>query len=100
VTDAGLSPTGALAWVASLTVDLRGAAVLGADGAVLAGDADVGRRAAAALAERPDADVVDGADVLVVRRAGHAVAAALGPRSLVRVARLDLATAAGALRAT
>jgi hypothetical protein len=35
--------------------------------------------------------------VLVVRRAGHAVAAALGPRALVGVARLDLAAAAGAL---
>ena len=97
MTSPALSPTGALAWLASLSVDLRGTAVLDAAGAVLAGDAGVGRRAAAALAARPEAEEVRDDDLLVVRRSAHAVAAALGPRSLVRVARLDLAAAADAL---
>jgi hypothetical protein len=97
MTGAALSPAGAVAWVESLSVDLRGAAVLDGGGALLAGDAEVGRRAAAALATRPDAGEIRDGDVLVIRRAGHAVAAALGPRTLAGLARLDLAAAAGAL---
>jgi hypothetical protein len=100
MTGAALSPAAALDWVASLSVDLRGAAVLDGAGTLLAGDAEVGRRAAAALAARPDDAEVREDDLLVVRGAGCAVAAALGPRSLVGVARLDLGAAAGALRGT
>jgi hypothetical protein len=99
VTGARLSPAGALAWLASLSTDMRAAAVLDADGALLAGDADLGRSAAAALAASPGAGEARDGELLVVRGAGGgAVAAALGPRALVRVARLDLATAAEALR--
>jgi hypothetical protein len=97
VTGAPLSAAGALAWLRSLSTDLGAAAVLDADGALLAGDPDAGRRAAAALAAQPDAREVHDGGLLVVRGAGHTVAAALGPRALVRVARLDLATAAEAL---
>jgi hypothetical protein len=97
MTSAALSPAAALAWVASLSVDLRGAAVLDGGGALLAGDAEVAQRAAAALAARPDDDEVGDGDLIAVRGAGHAVAAALGPRALARVARLDLAVAAEAL---
>jgi hypothetical protein len=100
MTGSTLSPAGALAWVESLSVDLRGAAVLDGGGALLAGDAEVGRRAAAALAARPDDDEVRDGDILVVRGARHAVVAALGPGSLVRVARLDLAAAADGLDGT
>jgi hypothetical protein len=100
VTGARLSPVGALAWLASLSTDMRAAAVLDADGGLLAGDADLGRSAAAALAASPGAGEARDGDLLVVRGAGGAVAAALGPRALVRVARLDLATAAEALRPT
>jgi hypothetical protein len=97
MTGAALSPEGALAWLASLSVDLRSAAVLDGAGAVLSGDAELGRRAASALAAQPGAGEVRDGDLLVVRRPGHAVAAALGPGSLVGVARLDLGVAAEAL---
>jgi hypothetical protein len=97
MTGAALSPAGALAWLRSLSVDLRGAAVLDATGAVLAGDSDLARRAAAALAAHPGADEVRDGDLLAVRRSGRVVAAALGPGSLARVARLDLQTAAEAV---
>jgi hypothetical protein len=103
VSAAGLSPAGALRWLASLSIDLRAAAVLDAEGAVLAGDAALGERAARALAAAPAGDGVaevrDG-DLLAVRAGGHAVAAALGPHALVRVARCDLAAAAQAVEGT
>jgi hypothetical protein len=97
MTSAKLSPAAALHWLASLSVDLRGAAVLDAGGAMAAGDPELARRAAAALAAHPGAGEIRDGDLLVVRGGGHAVAAALGPRALVRVARLDLAAAAAAL---
>ena len=37
-TRAALTPAGALGWLGSLSVDVRAAAVLDAEGAVLAGD--------------------------------------------------------------
>ena len=37
-TRAALTPAGALGWLGSLSIDVRAAAVLDADGAVLAGD--------------------------------------------------------------
>jgi hypothetical protein len=98
VSGAGLSPEGALHWLASLSIDLRATAVLDASGAVLAGDPDLAARAAAALAEGA-AEVHDG-DLLAVRAGRHAVAAALGPHALVRVARFDLTAAAEAIGAT
>src|SRR3954463_14725085 len=99
----GLSPEGALAWLASLSIDLRATAVLGVSGAVVAGDAALGRRALAAL----DATFPGGApgeardgDLLAVRAGRFAVAAALGPLALARVARCDVAAAAAALERT
>jgi hypothetical protein len=94
---AALSPAGALAWLRSLSIDVRAAAVLDASGAVLAGDPALGDRAAAALAAAPDAAEVREGDLLAVRAGRHAVAAALGPLALVRLARSDLAAAAEAL---
>jgi hypothetical protein len=118
VSAAALSPEGALRWLQSLSIDLRATVVLDASGAVLAGDPAFGARAAAGLAAAsagdpasaaaPPADgpvgeaphaVRDG-DMLAVRAGRHAVAAALGPRALERVARCDLAAAAAALGPT
>jgi hypothetical protein len=106
VTAAGLSPEGALRWLASLSIDLRATAVLDASGAVLAGDAALGARAAAALgaaaggaSEAVPAEVGDG-DLLAMRAGRHTVAAALGPHALRRVTRCDLAAAAVALDGT
>jgi hypothetical protein len=97
LTAPALSPPAALAWLGSLSIDLRATAVLGASGAVLAGDPDLGRRAAAALSEAPAGSGVDHGDLLAVRSGRHAVAAALGPHALRGVVRADLAAAAEAL---
>jgi hypothetical protein len=98
-----LSPEGALRWLTSLSIDVRAAAVLDGGGTVLAGDAELGARAARALAAAPAgagaAEVRDG-DLLAVRAGGHTVAAALGPHALVRLARCDLGAAARALEGT
>jgi hypothetical protein len=99
----GLSPEGALAWLASLSIDLRATAVLDVSGAVVAGDPTLAERAAAALAATVPAaapgETRDG-DLLAVRAGRFAVAAALGPLALGRVARCDVAAAAAALDAT
>jgi hypothetical protein len=93
-----LSAAAALAWLGSLSVDLRATAVLDASGAVLAGDAALGARAAEALAAAPEgAGEVRAGDLLAVRSARHAVAAALGPQALERLARADLLAALTAL---
>jgi hypothetical protein len=97
VTAPPLAPAAALAWLGSLSIDVRAATVLDASGAVLAGDADLGARAAAALAAAPEATVVDEGDLLAVRSGGHAVAAALGPHALRGLARGDFAAAAEAV---
>jgi hypothetical protein len=97
MTSSALSPEAALAWVGSLSIDLRALAVLDAAGAVLAGDAGLGQRAAAALAAAPEAREVEDGGLMAVRSARHAVAAAVGPLALRRVTRCDLAAAAGAL---
>jgi hypothetical protein len=110
VSGAALTPTAALAWLASLSVDLRATAVIGADGACLAGDEALARRAAALLAaaasgtagaartaDAPGSVEVRDGDVLAVRSDRHGVAAALGPRALERLARADLRAALEAL---
>ena len=98
VTAAALSPEGALAWIRSLSMDVRAAAVLDASGAVLAGDRALGERAAAALrAAGPAAKAVRDGDLMAVRAGGHAVAAALDGLALERLARCDLRAAAEAL---
>jgi hypothetical protein len=97
MTAPALSPDAAVAWVGSLSIDLLAVAVLDAAGGVLAGDAALGRRAAAALEAAPGRAEVDHGDLLAVRSANHAVAAALGPHALRGVTRADLAAAAEAL---
>jgi hypothetical protein len=97
MTAAALAPAVALAWLGSLSIDVRAAAVLDSGGAVLAGDAALGARAAAALAAAPDAGELSDGDLQVVRGREHAVAAALGPHALQRLALFDLRAAAEAL---
>jgi hypothetical protein len=98
VSGAALSPAGALAWLASLSVDLRATAVLDAAGGCLAGDAELGRRAAACLeAAGAGAKEARDADLIAVRSDRHVVAAALGPKALERVTRADLWAALAAL---
>ena len=79
-TRAALTPAGALGWLGSLSIDVRAAAVLNAEGAVLAGDP--------ALAVEPE-----GGDVVVARSEGHAIVVRTGPRPLERLLRADLRTA-------
>jgi len=79
-TRAALTPTGALGWLGSLSIDVRAAAVLDADGAVLAGDPAL-------------AGVPEGRDVVVARSERHAIVVRTGPRPLERLLRADLRTA-------
>jgi hypothetical protein len=81
-----LRPEAALAWLRSLSTDLQAAAVLAADGTVVAGDAALGPRVAAA----------DPA-LVVVRSASRVVAAQPGPRAFRRLLELDVRTALEAL---
>jgi hypothetical protein len=76
-TRAALTPAGALGWLGSLSIDVRAAAVLDADGAVLAGDP--------ALAGMPE-----GRDVVVARSERHAIVVRTGPRPLRRLLQADL----------
>jgi hypothetical protein len=97
VTASALSPAGALAWLASLSIDLEATAILDARGEVVAGDPALGRRAAEALAAVPGAQEVDHGDLLAVRAGGHAAAARVGRHALRGVVRGDLAAAAAAV---
>jgi hypothetical protein len=76
-TRAALTPAGALGWLGSLSIDVRAAAVLDADGAVLAGDP--------ALAGMPE-----GRDVVVARSERYAIVVRTGPRPLRRLLQADL----------
>ena len=79
-TRSALTPAGALGWLASLSIDVRAAAVLDAAGAVLAGDP--------ALAQ-----AVEGSDLMVARSERHAIVVRTGPRPLKRLLQADLRTA-------
>ena len=68
-TRSALTPAGALGWLASLSVDIRAAAVLDAAGAVLAGDP--------ALAQAQE-----GSDLMVARSERHAIVVRAGPQAL------------------
>ena len=81
-TRAALSPRGALGWLQSLSVDVRAAAVLDADGAVLAGDPALARAGAGA-----------GADVMVARSERHAIVVRTGPFTVKRLLEADLRAA-------
>ncbi len=79
-TRAALSPARALGWLGSLSVDVRAAAVLDADGAVLAGDPALARAG-------------EGADVMVARSERHAIIVRTGPRPVKRLLEADLRAA-------
>ena len=80
-TRAALTPAGALGWLGSLSIDVRAAAVLDADGAVLAGDPRARRGAGG---RRTSSWPVPSAHAIVVRT---------GPRPLKRLLQADLRTA-------
>ena len=84
-TRAALTPAGALGWLGSLSIDVRAAAVLDADGAVLAGDPAL-------------AGVPPGGDVVVARSERHAIVVRTGPRPLRRLLQADLHTALEGLK--
>ncbi|MEA2320692.1 MAG: hypothetical protein QOD81_542 [Solirubrobacteraceae bacterium] len=99
MTVVALAPEVALAWLRSLSVDLRAAVVLDAGGAVLAGDEALAARVAA-VGSAPAAAgvaVLEDGDLLGVRSARHTVAAVVGPHALRRLAVADLRAALGAL---
>jgi nucleotidyltransferase/DNA polymerase involved in DNA repair len=79
-TRAALTPAGALGWLESLSIDVRAAAVLDADGAVLAGDPAL-------------AGAAEGGDVIAARSEAHAIVVRTGPRPLRRLLQADLRTA-------
>jgi hypothetical protein len=79
-TRAALTPAGALGWLGSLSIDVGAAAVLDADGAVLAGDPAL-------------AGVPEGGDVVVARSERHTIVVRTGPRPLRRLLQADLHTA-------
>ena len=79
-TRAALTPAGALGWLGSLSIDVRAAAVLDADGTLLAGDP--------ALAGAPE-----GEGVMAARSDRHAIVVRTGPRPLKRLLQADLRTA-------
>ena len=78
-TRSALTPAGALGWLGSLSVDVRAAAVLDAEGAVLAGD--------------PALAAAGGPDVMVARSEGHAIVVRTGRRPLKRLLEADLRAA-------
>jgi hypothetical protein len=79
-TRAALTPAGAIGWLGSLSIDVRAAAVLDADGTLLAGDPGLARAA-------------EGGDVIVARSGGHSIVVRTGPRPLRRLLEADLRTA-------
>ncbi len=95
-----LTPGAALARIATLTPGLRAAAVLDADGALLAGDAELAARAQEALhsaGSAPQARTPDG--LHVVRVGGRAIAAQAGPDVLGGLLLADLRDALARLGA-
>jgi hypothetical protein len=83
-TRSALTPAGALGWLATLSIDVRAAAVLDAAGTVLAGDPAL-------------AGVGEGPDVMVARSERHAIVVRTGPRALERLLRADLQAALAGL---
>jgi hypothetical protein len=95
-----LTPAAALARIATLTPELRAAAVLDARGAVLAGDAELAARAQEALhmaGSAPQARTPDG--LQVVRAGDRAIAAQAAPDVLVGLLLADLRDALARLAA-
>lgn len=90
----GLTPAVALAYLGSLWVDLRGAAVLDAAGACLAGDTVVAERAAVLLTTaapgRAQRSQSPGGVLYAARSKAHGVAVLVGPEALEAVVVCDL----------
>jgi hypothetical protein len=100
VMTAALEPARALAYLATLSTDLRASVVLDAGGAVLAGDPALGRRAMQQLAAGDDearAPESGGGMLLAARSATHVVAVQAGPHALASVLALDLRNVLGDL---
>ena len=83
-----LPPAAALRWLSAMTPGLTAAALLDADGRVVAGDAALAR---SQPAEQPDTRVVRGARLVLVARAGRPV--------LPTLLEADMATALAAAEA-
>jgi len=100
MTDA-LSPAQALAYLRTLSADIRDAAVLGADGALLAGPEALAEPARALLAAAPEADDVEVAtalgSVFAARSDTHALVLVCGRLALPALVRFDLRMVLGDL---
>jgi hypothetical protein len=83
-----LTPEGALGWLRSLSIDVRSAAVLDADGKVLAGDPGL---APAAVGGAP------ATSLLITRSERFAIAVRPGPKAIERLLRADMGSALAAL---
>lgn len=98
-----LTPALALAYLRELSIDVRAAVVLGADGVVLAGDEALADRARSALAAGDDAPAarIERADgeALVCARAktGLAIAVVAGDLALLPLLAHDVETLLGDL---
>jgi hypothetical protein len=93
MTDA-LTPDLALEYLRTLSADIQDAAVLGADGSLLAGQADLAEPARALLAAAPGAEDLEVATgrgtVFAARSADHAVVLVCGRYALPALVRFDL----------
>ena len=99
---AALTPERALAYLATLSTDIRSSAVLGPGHALLAGDPGLAEAAAAALERSPGEAVVrealpSGATLMAARSPSHAVAVEIGPHALAALVALDLRNVLGDL---
>jgi len=93
-----LTPELAVAYVRELSADVRAVAVLGADGALLAGDAAVAAAARPLLEAGEETEAVTGTGVVCAARDDrHAIVAACGRFALPGVVRTDLRGALAAL---
>lgn len=90
-----LTPDRALEYLTQLSVDVRAGAVLGADGALLAGDGALAGPARDLLAALPDREIevsVPEGVVLAVRGERHAIVVTCGRFALSGLQRHDLRT--------
>src|SRR5215210_1531201 len=95
------SPAQALDYLRTLSADIREAAVLGADGGLLAGPPALAEPARALLAAAPEADDVEVAtplgSVFAARSDAHAVVLVCGRFALPALVRFDLRMVLGDL---
>jgi hypothetical protein len=91
-----LTPEGALGWLRSLSIDVISAAVLDADGKVLAGDPGLARTAGGPTPP-PAARSGPATPVLIARSERFAIAVRPGPKAIERLLRADMGSALAAL---